>query len=177
MSARVMGLAGWSGSGKTTLLTRLIPLLVARGLKVSTLKHAHHEFDIDHPGKDSYAHRQAGAGEVVVSSTRRWVIMHEIGDGPEATLPELLARMSPCDLILIEGFKADPHVKLEVYRGAIGKTPVHPLDPHIVAIASDTPFPDAGRPVAHLDDIEAIAALVLIHAEPLDVVLARMARG
>ena len=175
--ARVIGLAGWSGSGKTTLLTKLIPRLVGQGLKVSTLKHAHHAFDVDHPGKDSHEHRKAGAGEVVVSSARRWVQMHENGDGPEASLAELLRRMSPCDLILIEGFKADPHAKLEVYRQAVGKTPLHPSDPHIVAIASDAPFPHAGLPVAHLDDIEAIAALVAAHAEPLAVVLARLEQG
>src|ERR1700761_8926887 len=101
----VMGIAGWSGAGKTTLLVKLVPNLVSRGLRVATLKHAHHNFDVDHPGKDSYEHRKAGASEVIVSSARRWVQMHEIGDGPEATLAQLLARLSPCDLVLVEGFK------------------------------------------------------------------------
>src|ERR1700742_1316374 len=105
--AKVLGIAGWSGSGKTTLLTRLIPLLVSRGLRVATLKHAHHAFDVDQPGKDSYEHRKAGASEVIVSSARRWVQMHEIGEGVEATLADLLAKVSPCDLILIEGFKTE----------------------------------------------------------------------
>src|SRR5689334_25354758 len=106
-SMKVLGIVGWSGSGKTTLLTRLIPLLVSRGLRVATLKHAHHAFDVDQPGKDSYEHRKAGASEVIVSSARRWVQMHEVGDGAEATLPELLMKLSPCDIVLIEGFKRE----------------------------------------------------------------------
>src|SRR5580692_5795087 len=113
-SARVLGIAGWSGSGKTTLITKLIPLLGQRGVRVATLKHAHHAFDVDHPGKDSYEHRKAGAVEVIVSSARRWVQMHEVGAGQEATLAELLQRLSPCDLVLIEGFKSERHSKLEV---------------------------------------------------------------
>src|SRR5580700_11773776 len=140
---RIIGLAGWSGAGKTTLLVKLIPLLTARGLKVSTLKHAHHAFEVDVPGKDSYEHRKAGAGEVIVSSARRWVQMHEVGDGAEATLAQLLARLSPCDLVLVEGFKTGRHPKLEVFRRAVGKTPLHPEDPRIIAIASDQEFPGA----------------------------------
>src|SRR5580693_10693153 len=136
-NTRVLGIAGWSGSGKTTLLTKLIPLLSSRGLKVATLKHAHHAFDVDQPGKDSYEHRKAGACEVIVSSARRWVQMHEVGDGAEATLAQLLARVSPCDLILIEGFKTERHSKLEVFREASGKSPLYAEDPHIVAIACD----------------------------------------
>ena len=124
---RVLGFVGWSGSGKTTLITKLIPLLASRGLSVATLKHAHHAFDVDQPGKDSYEHRKAGACEVLVSSARRWVQMHEVGDGAEATLPELLQRVSPCDLILVEGFKAAQHCKLEVFRHANGKAPLHPF--------------------------------------------------
>ena len=153
-------MAGWSGSGKTTLLTKLIPVLVGRGLKVATLKHAHDGFDVDVPGKDSYEHRKAGASEVIVSSARRWVQMHEIGGGAEATLTELLRQLSPCDLVLVEGFKANRHPKLEIFRRAVGKGPLHPNDPHIVAIASDQPFPRAGVPVVNLDDIAAIADLV-----------------
>ena len=174
---RVIGVSGWSGSGKTTLLKALIPLLVSRGLKVSTLKHAHHAFDIDQPGKDSHEHRKAGAGEVIVSSARRWVQIHEIGDGPEAALADLLRRLSPCDLILIEGFKADPYAKLEIYRQAVGKGPLHPSDPHIVAIAADVPVPGAGRPVVDVNDIPAVAELVQAHAEPLAAVLRRLDRG
>jgi molybdopterin-guanine dinucleotide biosynthesis adapter protein len=170
-SPRVLGIVGWSGSGKTTLITKLIPVLIARGIRVATLKHAHHRFDVDQPGKDSYEHRKAGACEVIVSSARRWVQMHEVGDGAEATLSELLAKVSPCDLILVEGFKTEPHPKLEVFRDATGNPPLHPTDPRIVAIASDRPFPDAEIPVVDLNDIAVVADLVLARAEPLAAVL------
>ncbi len=170
--ARVLGVVGWSGSGKTTLLVKLIPLLAGRGLRVATLKHAHHSFDVDTPGKDSYEHRKAGASEVIVSSSRRWVQMHEVGDGPEATLAELLGKLSPCHLVLVEGFKAERHPKLEVFREAVGKSPLHPADSRIVAVASDRPLPGAGIPVVDLNDIEAVAETVLARAEPLDAVLA-----
>ncbi len=171
MSARVLGIVGWSGSGKTTLITRLIPALSAQAIRVATLKHAHHEFDVDQPGKDSYEHRKAGACEVIVSSARRWVQMHELGNGAEATLPELLAKVSACDLILVEGFKTERHPKLEVFREAAGNPPLHPDDPRIVAIASDRRFPDAAIPVVDLNHIPAIASLVLQRAEPLSAVL------
>ena len=170
--ARVLGIAGWSGSGKTTLITKLIPLLAQRGIRVATLKHAHHAFDVDQPGKDSYEHRKAGACEVIVSSARRWVQMHEVGNGAEATLPELLRRLSPCDLVLVEGFKTERHPKLEVFRAAVGKTPLHPEDRRIVAIASDQRFPDAGIPVVDINDIAAVGEMVLARAEPLAKVLA-----
>lgn len=173
-SVRVLGIVGWSGSGKTTLITSLIPVLTAQGLRIATLKHAHHKFDVDQPGKDSYEHRKAGACEVIVSSARRWVQMHEIGDGAEATLSQLLARVSPCDLILVEGFKAESHPKLEVFREAAGNAPLHPQDPRIVAIASDRSFPDAGVPVVDINDLRAVAGLVLEHAEALPAVLARL---
>ncbi|MGY2049394.1 molybdopterin-guanine dinucleotide biosynthesis protein B [Methylobacterium sp. JK268] len=172
---RVIGLAGWSGAGKTTLLTRLIPVLRARSLRVATVKHAHHAFDVDHPGKDSYVHRAAGAGEVIVSSARRWVQMHEVGEGAEATLRDLLVRLTPCDLVLVEGFKREAHPKLEIFRDANGRPPLHPEDPRIVAVASDRPFPEAGVPVLPLDDVEAIADAVLAAAEPLPEVLMRLA--
>ncbi|MGL4438607.1 MAG: molybdopterin-guanine dinucleotide biosynthesis protein B [Bosea sp. (in: a-proteobacteria)] len=171
---RVIGLAGWSGAGKTTLLGKLIPLLVSRGLKVSTLKHAHHAFDVDVPGKDSHDHRMAGASEVLVSSGRRWALMHELRDEPEASLAELLPKLSPVDLVIVEGFKAALHRKLEVHRAANGKPPLHVNNPSIVAIASDVSFPGAGRPVLHLDDIEAIGGLALAFAEPMAEVLARL---
>jgi molybdopterin-guanine dinucleotide biosynthesis protein B len=174
-TARVLGIAGWSGSGKTTLITRLIPLLSGRGVRIATLKHAHHAFDVDQPGKDSYEHRKAGAAEVIVSSARRWVQMHEIGDGMEAGLDELLRRLSPCDLVLVEGFKTERHAKLEVFRSATGKTPLHPQDPYIVAIASDQQFPGVSIPVVDLNDIEAVAQVVLERAEPLEKVLAALA--
>jgi molybdopterin-guanine dinucleotide biosynthesis protein B len=170
---RVIGLAGWSGAGKTTLLTRLIPELAARGVSVSTLKHAHHDFDLDTPGKDSFAHRAAGAREVLISSERRWALMRELRGEPEATLGDLLRRLSPVDLVIVEGFKREPHAKIEVHRAGNGKPPLHPDDPTIVAVASDMAFPEAGRPVVGLDEIAAIADHVLAAAEPLDRVLAR----
>jgi molybdopterin-guanine dinucleotide biosynthesis protein B len=173
MGARVLGLVGWSGSGKTTLLTRLLPVLTGQGLKVSTLKHAHHDFDVDLPGKDSYEHRRAGANEVIVASARRWVQMHELKDEPEQTLAQLLRRMSPCDLILVEGFKREAHPKLEVYREAVGKPPLHPEDSRIVAVASPGGL-DASILVVDLDDVAAVAKLVCAKAEPLDAVLAAL---
>jgi molybdopterin-guanine dinucleotide biosynthesis adapter protein len=171
---RVLGVVGWSGSGKTTLITRLIPVLSRRGLRVATLKHAHHAFDVDQPGKDSYEHRKAGAAEVIVSSARRWVQMHEVGAGQEATLAELLQRLSPCDLVLIEGFKTDRHPKLEVFRQATQKSPLHPQDDRIVAIASDQEFPAAGVPVVDLNNIEALADLVCERAQSMESVLAAL---
>jgi molybdopterin-guanine dinucleotide biosynthesis adapter protein len=172
---RIIGLAGWSGSGKTTLLTKLIPLLTRRGLRVATLKHAHHAFDVDHPGKDSYEHRKAGASEVIVSSARRWVQIHEVSGQPEATLRDLLKRVSPCDLVLVEGFKRQSHPKLEVFREAVGLPPLHVTDKRIVAVASDRAFPDAGVPVVNLDDVAGIAEIIVAHAEPLELVLDRLA--
>jgi molybdopterin-guanine dinucleotide biosynthesis protein MobB len=157
---RIFGLAGWSGSGKTTLLTRLIPELVRRGTSVSTIKHAHHEFDIDKPGKDSWLHRQAGAREVMVASARRFALMHELREAPEPMLDELVARLAPVDLLLVEGFKREPHPKLEVHRPVIGKPFLYPDDPHIVAVASDAVL-TVPLPVLALDDVAAIADLIL----------------
>src|SRR6266550_2550398 len=134
---RIIGLAGWSGSGKTTLLAKVIPRIVAQGLKVSTIKHAHHDFDVDQPGKDSHAHRTAGATEVLVSSANRWALMHEMRGEGEMALDALLAKLSLVDLVLVEGFKTQAHPKLEVYRAVVGKPPLHPEDQNIVAIASD----------------------------------------
>jgi molybdopterin-guanine dinucleotide biosynthesis adapter protein len=172
---RIIGFAGWSGSGKTTLLAKIIPHLVTRGLTVSSVKHAHHGFDVDTPGKDSYLHRMAGATEVLVVSNVRWALMHELRDRREPTIYELLTKLAPVDLVLIEGFKSAPHARIEVYRKAIGKPPLHPHDPHITGIISDTPFPQADRPVVGIDDIGSAVGLVLALAEPLDVVLKRMA--
>jgi molybdopterin-guanine dinucleotide biosynthesis adapter protein len=170
---RVMGLAGWSGAGKTTLIIKLIPYLRGKGVSVSTLKHAHHAFDVDQPGKDSYLHREAGACEVLVASSRRFALMHELRGAPEPGLGELLARMAPADLILVEGFKRDKHAKLEVHRAANGKPFLYPEDPAIVALASDT---EEGLPPhlprAHLDDIAGIAGLILAHASALEEALA-----
>lgn len=158
---KVFGLAGWSGSGKTTLLVRLIPALVARGLSVSTIKHAHHAFDVDRPGKDSHSHRLAGAREVMVSSANRFALMHELRGAPEPTVEELVARMSPVDLLLIEGFKHHAHDKLEVHRPALGKPLLAPDDPRVVAVASDVPLGGLPVPRLPLDDIEAIAGFVV----------------
>lgn len=162
---RVFGLAGYSGSGKTTLLERVVPGLIARGLSVSVVKHAHHDFDIDRPGKDSFRHRQAGAREVLIASGYRWALMHELRDEAEPTLADLLARLSPVDLVLIEGYKFDPLPKLEVHRPALGKPLLHPHDPHIVGVASDAPV--ATRlPLLPLDDASAITDFVLARARP-----------
>jgi molybdopterin-guanine dinucleotide biosynthesis protein B len=166
---RIIGLAGWSGSGKTTLVTKVLPRLIARGQRVSTLKHAHHGFDLDQPGKDSFMHRTAGATEVVISSAKRFAVLHELRDEPEWDLPELLLKLSPVDLVLVEGFKRDAFPKLEIHRKANGKPLLHPDDPHIVAIAADVALPHASVPVIDLDDIERIADVLLKHATPLPV--------
>ena len=161
---RVFGLAGWSGSGKTTLMRRLIPELTARGYRVSTVKHAHHGFDLDQPGKDSHEHRLAGATEVLIGSSARFALMHELRGAPEPSLAELLARLAPVDLVLIEGFKRDRHPKLEVYRAAVGKPPLWLEDDAVVAVASDGPLVDCRCAVLDLDDISGIADLVVARA-------------
>jgi molybdopterin-guanine dinucleotide biosynthesis adapter protein len=174
---RIIGLAGWSGSGKTTLLAKVIPRIVARGLKVSTLKHAHHGFDVDQPGKDSHTHRMAGASEVLVSSANRWALVHELRGQAEPVLGALLTKLSPVDLVVVEGYKAEPHPKLEVYRAAVGKPLLHPNDPAIVAIASDELLPAARIPVVDLDDVERIADILIRHAAPIHAVLAHAGHG
>ena len=159
---KIFGFAGWSGSGKTTLIEKLIPRFVGAGLRVSLIKHAHHTFDVDHPGKDSYRHRHAGAAEILVTSSRRWVLMHELRGAHEPSFEEQVKRISPCDLLLVEGFKFAPIPKLEVWRAATGEPLLHPNDPHIVAVASDGPVQTR---LARLDlsDDAAIAAFVLSH--------------
>lgn len=161
---KVIGLAGWSGAGKTTLVVRLIPALIARGITVSTLKHAHHEFDVDRPGKDSFEHRQAGAAQVLVSSSRRWALMSELRGAPEPGLRELLAKLDPVDLVLVEGFKREPVPKIEIFREANGKPFLYPEDRLIRAVASDVPVPEGAPPSVHLDDVDAIAEAALRHA-------------
>ena len=168
---KVIGIAGWSGAGKTTLISRVIPLLRQQGLSVSVIKHAHHEFDVDVPGKDSWIHRQSGAEEVLVSSAKRWALMHELRGAPEPELPELLKKMSPVDLVVIEGFKSEPHPKIEVYRKASAKPPLFPADPAIAGIATDAAIKTT-LPVADLDDIPAIAAMMCKYALPIEDVLA-----
>jgi molybdopterin-guanine dinucleotide biosynthesis protein B len=174
---RIIGLAGWSGSGKTTLVTKALPRLIARGLRVSTLKHAHHGFDLDQPGKDSFMHRAAGATEVIISSAKRFAILHELREEPEWDLPDLLRKLAPVDLVLVEGFKRDAFPKLEIHRKANGKPLLHPADPQIVAIASDTPLPAATVPVIDLDDIERIVDTLIEHAAPLEPATAGMRRA
>jgi molybdopterin-guanine dinucleotide biosynthesis protein B len=176
---RVIGFAGWSGSGKTTLIVKLIPALIARGVSVSTLKHAHHSLEVDKPGKDSYLHRQAGAHEVLVASANRWALMHELRDDDEPLLGDLLARLSYVDLVIVEGFKHEAHAKIEVHRQAVGKPLLFPEDRNIVALLSDRQPPQvsATMPYASLDDIEAICDLVMQCALPLDQTLLRLAEG
>ena len=165
---RIIGLAGWSGSGKTTLLARVIPVLIARGIRVSTVKHAHHGFDVDVPGKDSHTHRVAGATEVFVSSARRWAQIHELRGEEEPSLGDILARLTPVDLIVVEGYKRHPHPKLEIHRAEVGKPLLQPDDDWIVAVASDGPLPDARVPVLDLDDAEKIADVLLIESVPVE---------
>jgi len=159
---QVFGFAGFSGSGKTTLIEQLIPEFRSRGLVVSLVKHAHHQFDIDQPGKDSFRHRRAGCQEVLITSGVRWALMHELRGGRELTLCEAIGRLAPCDLVLIEGFKAEPIPKLEVYRPSIHKPLLHPYDKHIVGVATDVVL-EARLPVMHLSDIPVIAGFILDH--------------
>ena len=160
---QVMGIVGWSGSGKTSLLVELLPLLKAAGLTVSTMKHAHHRFDVDKPGKDSFRHREAGASEVLVVTSSRWVLMHESRDEPEPSIEALIERMSPVDLLLIEGFKTHHHPKLEIHRQSEGKPLLHLEDPEIVAVATDVHLPGATVPQLDLNDPQAIADFILEH--------------
>jgi molybdopterin-guanine dinucleotide biosynthesis protein B len=156
------GIAGWSGSGKTTLLERLVPVLTGRGLVVSLIKHAHSGFDIDRPGKDSYRHREAGCTEVLLTSDTRWALMHELRGAPAPTLGQLLGLMSPCDLVLVEGFKTWDLPKLEVHRPSLGKPLLAPGDPGIVAVASDVQL-EGPLPCFDLRDPEAIARFITRH--------------
>jgi molybdopterin-guanine dinucleotide biosynthesis adapter protein len=173
---RAIGFAGFSGAGKTTLIVRLIPELNRRGFSVSTIKHAHHGFDLDQPGKDSYEHRSAGAHEVLVASANRLALMRELRGAREPTLAELLRLLQPVDLVLVEGFKRDALPKIEVHRAANGKPPIFPDDDCIVALISDGADPPSRLPHASIDDIVAAADLVLAHAAPVAAILARLER-
>ena len=157
---KVIGIAGFSGSGKTTLIEKLIPVFVREGLRVSLIKHAHHEFDVDQPGKDSWRHRHAGCAEVLVSSSQRWALMHELRGAPEPTLQEQLRHLSPCDLVIVEGYKSEPIPKVEIHRAAAKAPLLFPQDKHVVAVATDEPL-DTKLPQLALDDVEAIAGFIL----------------
>lgn len=154
-----LGIVGWSGGGKTTLIERLLPLLAQEGLKVSVIKQSHHDIDLDQPGKDSWRHRQAGAHEVLLSTPYRWVLMHELRSAPMPDLEELLGHLSPCDLVLVEGYKRAHLPKLEVWRSVLGKPCLYPDDPDIVAVASDVPLPHISW--YDLNDIAAICRFIL----------------
>ena len=158
---KVFGLAGWSGSGKTTVMVNLLPELIKRGFSVSTVKHAHHKFDIDRPGKDSYEHRRAGATEVMISSINRWALMHELGQNNDLPLTELIEHMSPVDLLIVEGFKWEPHPKLEIHRPSLRKPLLQPDDTNIVAVASDEQLDGLDVPVLPLSDILGIADFIV----------------
>ena len=157
---KIFGFAGWSGSGKTTLIEKLIPRFVGRGLRVSLIKHAHHTFDVDTPGKDSWRHREAGASEILVTSSRRWVLMHELRGAHEPSFDEQVKHIAPCDLLLVEGFKFAPIPKLEVWRKETGEALLHPNDPHIVAVATDAKI-ESKLPVLPLNDDAAVADFIL----------------
>ena len=161
MSMKIFGLAGWSGSGKTTLIVKLIPELVGRGISVSTLKHAHHDFDIDQPGKDSYEHRKAGANEVMISASNRWALMHELRDEEEPSIDDLVRQLAPADLLLVEGFKWHAHPKIEIHRPNIGKPLLQPEDSEIIAVASDQKLVNLDVPVFDLDDIVGITDFII----------------
>jgi molybdopterin-guanine dinucleotide biosynthesis protein B len=158
---KIFGLAGWSGSGKTTLMVNLIPELVGRGLSVSTMKHAHHDFDIDQPGKDSYEHRKAGASEVMISASKRWAFMHEVRNEGEPSVDELIARMTPVDLLIVEGFKWHAHSKIEIHRPTLGKPLLQNNDPDIIAVASDKIIENLPVPVFDLNNIIGIADFII----------------
>ena len=159
---KTFGIVGWSGSGKTTLIEKLIPRFATGGMRVSVLKHAHHGFDVDRPGKDSYRHREAGATEVLIASAQRWVLMHELRETPEPSFEEHLKHFSPCDLLLVEGWKHTPVSKIEVWRAGTGAHPLHVQDPHIVAVASDVAV-ETPLPLLDLNDDRDIAAFILRH--------------
>jgi molybdopterin-guanine dinucleotide biosynthesis protein B len=161
MTQRIFGITGWKNSGKTTLTEKLVAELVRRGWRVSTVKHAHHDFDIDKPGADSYRHRQAGATEVAIVSGRRWAVMHELRDEEEPPLAAILERMAPADIVIVEGYKREAHRKIEARRSeAKNREPLSPSDPNIVAVAADSAQPGETLPVFDLDAVAAIADFV-----------------
>jgi len=164
MQKTVFGFAGYSGSGKTTLIEQLIPLFVEAGLRVSLIKHAHHDFDIDKPGKDSHRHREAGAVEVMITSEKRWALMHELRGAPEPGLEEQLTRLLPCDLVLVEGYKRSAIPKLEIHRPGLGQALLQLRDHNIVAVAADGPV-KTSLPVLDLNHPESIAEFIMAHLQ------------
>jgi molybdopterin-guanine dinucleotide biosynthesis protein B len=172
---RVIGIVGWSGAGKTTLIRQLLPEFLRRGIDVSTIKHAHHDFEIDHPGKDSHAHRLAGAREVMIASSRRFALVHELREEAEWSLSRLLCRLSPVDLVLVEGYKSQAHVKVEVWRKALGRPPLYPGDPSIRGVVSDDALSEPGCPAIGFSPIAGLADRLLALSEPLEVVQSRLA--
>ena len=165
---RVIGVVGWKNNGKTTLVVRLVEQLTRQGLTVSTIKHAHHSIDLDRPGKDSWRHREAGAEEVVLATSRRWILMHELREEAEPPLADLLAKLAPVDIVIVEGFKGTSLPKIEVHRGERGTELIARTDPDVVAVAADVALPDLAVPVIHLDDIPALAAKLLEHAREVE---------
>ena len=159
---KVIGIAGYSGSGKTTLIEKVIPVLVRSGVRVSLIKHAHHEFDVDQPGKDSYRHRHAGCSEVLISSSNRWALMHELRGAEEPSLQEQLKHFSPCDLVIVEGYKSEPIPKIEVRLKGTHTPALHPDDPNVVAIATDDVL-DTQLPQLDVNDPEAVARFIIKH--------------
>jgi molybdopterin-guanine dinucleotide biosynthesis protein MobB len=157
----IFGIVGWKNSGKTGLMERLVAEIAGRGLTVSTVKHAHHSFDVDQPGKDSHRHRTAGASEVLLASGNRWALMHELRGAAEPPLETLLSQLSPVDLVLIEGYKRDAHAKIEAHRSATGQPLIAPGDPTVLAVASDVALPGLDRPVLNLDATGRIADFIL----------------
>lgn len=160
---KTFGLVGWSGSGKTTLMEQLIPALTGRGVTVSTMKHTHHKFEIDKPGKDSFKHRMAGATQVAVLSSARWALVHELRGAPEPSVDDMIAKMAPVDLILIEGFKTHGHPKMEVYRSSVREVLLQPNDPTVVAVATDEPLDGLSVPVLDLNDVSAVAGFIVAY--------------
>ena len=162
---KIFGIIGWKNSGKTGLMERLVAEITARGLTVSTIKHAHHSFDVDHPGKDSYRHRNAGASQVLLSSANRWALMSELRGAPEPSLDQLLAQLNPVNLVLIEGYKRDSHAKIEAHRAVTGQDLIAPNDQTVLAVASDSQHPDLTQPVFDLDDTAGIANFILNYSK------------
>ncbi|MEM7241460.1 MAG: molybdopterin-guanine dinucleotide biosynthesis protein B [Pseudomonadota bacterium] len=162
---KVFGISGWKNSGKTSLVERLVSEFAQRGLKVSTIKHAHHDFDVDHEGRDSYRHRAAGASEVLVASAKRWALMSELRNEAEPSLLDLLNKLSPCDLVLVEGFKREPMDRIECYRSEVDNAPLARFDDRVLALAVDAPVEDVRQPQFALEDTKSIADFISRHLE------------